>query len=474
MQFSVTVSPAPGDPSPTTPTVSLFISNLPAGAQITGATLNPNTGRYIATKDDLDSGAVRIIPPPNYSGTMPITVEAVAMNTQLNTATTGPQTVNVTVTPVADGPSITASPQAGVEDTATLLNISVGFPDNVDRTPGVPGDDTPEALSGFVRVTVSNGATLNQGTLVSPGVYDLTLGQLAGLRVTPAPNWHGAITVGVQATGIEPDNGATRTTSASFTVNVAGRRPAQRHGRQCRRRGGRRHRAHRPVGRPRRHGRLRGALGEDHRHPDRLDPVRRLQQRRRQLDHSGRVAGGPHPAPAQELQRRHEPRPRGLRARRQRNDRTRTVPFTVTVTPVADGASINPQNVTAQENAPRTLNLGVLMADANGASPGENAPELVEITLTNLMAGSGLTATGGTLVQLNATDWRFTGTKAQADTLAYLAGNNSGVDTVNISVVTIDGASRSAASAGQFDVTITPRPTRPRSSPPMSRDRAPR
>ncbi len=221
VQFSVTVSPAPGDPSPTTPTVSLFISNLPAGAQITGATLNPNTGRYIATKDDLDSGAVRIIPPPNYSGTMPITVEAVAMNTQLNTATTGPQTVNVTVTPVADGPSITASPQAGVEDTATLLNISVGFPDNVDRTPGVPGDDTPEALSGFVRVTVSNGATLNQGTLVSPGVYDLTLGQLAGLRVTPAPNWHGAITVGVQATGVEPDNGATRTTSAGFTVNVA-------------------------------------------------------------------------------------------------------------------------------------------------------------------------------------------------------------------------------------------------------------
>ncbi len=67
VQFSVTVSPAPGDPSPTTPTVSLFISNLPAGAQITGATLNPNTGRYNATKDDLDSGAVRIIPPPNYS-----------------------------------------------------------------------------------------------------------------------------------------------------------------------------------------------------------------------------------------------------------------------------------------------------------------------------------------------------------------------------------------------------------------------
>ncbi len=69
---------------------------------------------------------------------MPITVEAVAMNTQLNTATTGPQTVNVTVTPVADGPSITASPQAGVEDTATLLNISVGFPTMSTAPPASP------------------------------------------------------------------------------------------------------------------------------------------------------------------------------------------------------------------------------------------------------------------------------------------------------------------------------------------------
>jgi large repetitive protein len=121
---------------------------------------------------------------------------------------------------------------------------------------------------------------------------------------------------------------------------------------------------------------------------------------------------------------------------------TRNVPFTVTVTPAADGASINPQAIAVNENTPQLLNL-------------ENPAEQVEITLSNLLAGASITATGGTLIQLNATEWRFTGTKAQADTLSYIAGDNSGMDTVNVSVVTIDGASRSSAITGAFDATIT-------------------
>jgi hypothetical protein len=458
VRFTVTATTAPGDPSPTPPTVTLLISDLPVGSRVLGAIFNPNTQRYIAAADDLAAGRVSIIPPPNYSGSLPLTVEAVAMNTQLNSATTGPQTVTVTVTPVADGPSISASPQAGVEDVGTLLNLAVSLPDNVDRTPGLAGDDTPEALLGLIRVTVSSGATLSAGTLVTPGVYDLTLAQLAGLRLLPALNSHGTVVVTASATSIEPDSGATRTSTASFDLVV--RADADRPIAAASNVAGAEDGVIALVG-------LSAALVD-------VDGSERLSVKLAGMPEGSILSAGANNGdgswtiPVASLT--------GLTLRPPKDysgvmtlelqafsldadgsTNSRVVPFTVTVSPQADAPSLLARAVAGTENAPVALNLGLRMADATGGSPGENPPERIELTFTNVDLGAALTSGGGTLTRSVGTPstWTFTGTKLEADTLAYSAGNGFGVDSIDISAVSIDGASRSAAVVDAFTVTTT-------------------
>ena len=462
--FSVQVSQGSGENTTIPdPTVSLFISGLMPGARVTGAVINPNTGRYIATADDLAAGLVRIIPPLNYSGTMAITVEAVAMNTQLNTATTGPRIVNVTVTPVADGPSISAAPAAGQEDVGTLLNIGIGFPDSVDRTPGTANDDTPEMLTGLIRVSVDNGASLSAGTLVSPGVYDLTLAQLAGLRLVPAANWHGTVAITVAATGIEPDSGATRISTSNFNVVI--RAAADTPNATALNSTGAEDGV---IG----FGGLSATLVD-------TDGSEVLSVKIRGIPEGSILSAGANngdgswtiPTAALAALTIRPPKDYSgtmsltLEAYALDADgstATRAVPFTITVTPVADIASIDPRNVTGTEDNPLALNLNLLMSDTTGLLPGENTPETVEITFSNVDLPAGFAATGGTVTKLDATTWRFMGTKAQSDTLRYTAGNNTeGLDVIAVSVVSVDGASRSAAVNGTFTADVQARADAP-------------
>jgi hypothetical protein len=456
--FTVTVAPAPGDPSPTPPTVSLFISNLPVGTVITGATLNPNTGRYIATADELSSGQVRITPPANFSGTLPITVEALAMNAQLNSATTGPQVVNVTVTPDADGPAISASPAPGLEDTATALNLSVVLADTDAAS--------PEALNGPIRVTVSDGAILSAGTLVSPGVYDLTPAQLAGLTVTPAANWHGNIAVSVSATSREPGNGDTQTSTSNFTVTV--RAAADMPNATANDVSGAEDSTLALTG-------LSAALTDT----NPTNGAERLSVKIVGIPEGSILSAGANNGdgswtiPVASLAGLTLKPPKdysgvmnlSLQAFSLDADgstATRNVPFTVTVTPLADTPTLAAQAVTGMENSPVLLNLGLKMADTNGVHPGENLAERIELTFTGLVTSTALTAGGGTLTQLSATSWRFTGTAAEAGTLAYVASNDSGLDTITVSAVSIDGSSRSAAVVDAFTVTTTAEADTPR------------
>ncbi len=462
--FSVTVSPGPGENTTIPdPTVSLFISGLMPGARVTGAVINPNTGRYIATADDLASGLVRIVPPPNYSGTMAITVEAVAMNTQLNTATTGTQIVNVTVTPVVDGPSIAAAPAAGLEDVGTLLNIGISFPDSVDRTPGTANDDTPERLTGLIRVSVNNGATLSAGTLVSPGVYDLTEAQLAGLRLVPAFNWHGTVAVTVAATGIEPDSGATRINTSNFNVVV--RAAADTPNATALNSTGAEDGVIAFSG-------LSAALVD-------TDGSEVLSVKIRGIPEGSILSAGANNGdgswtiPTTSLASLTIRPPKDysgvmsltLEAYALDADgstATRAVPFTITVTPVADIASIDPRNVTGTEDTPLALNLNILMSDTTGFLGGENTPETVQIIFSNVDIPASFVSTGGVVTKIDATTWRFSGTKAESDTLRYQAGANMGaLDLIAVSVVSIDGASQSAAVNGTFTADVQARADAP-------------
>jgi Ca2+-binding RTX toxin-like protein len=140
---------------------------------------------------------------------------------------------------------------------------------------------------------------------------------------------------------------------------------------------------------------------------------------------------------------------------------TTTVPFTVTISPVADTVSLAPQNVTGGENAPLPLDLRLALGDVTGTTPGENPAEQVELTFAGLPPAALLSAAGGTLVALGGGGWRFTGTVAQAATLAFEAVNTSGVHAITVDAVAIDGASRSATVSAGFTITSTPQADAP-------------
>ena len=98
------------DPDDTSdPKVSLVISNIPAGAQLYGATLNPVTRKYLATMEDIEAGNVRIRPPRDFSGRTEVTVEAVATNRQAFASTSGEQALPLIFDPVVDGVGIAFS-----------------------------------------------------------------------------------------------------------------------------------------------------------------------------------------------------------------------------------------------------------------------------------------------------------------------------------------------------------------------------
>ena len=63
--------------------------------------------------------------------------------------------------------------------------------------------------------------------------------------------------------------------------------------------------------------------------------------------------------------------------------------------------------------------------------------------VTGIPAGALLAVTaGGTMIDLGSGSWRFTGSQAEANALAFAAGYAGGDHTIGMSVVTIDGASR--------------------------------
>jgi hypothetical protein len=63
---------------------------------------------------------------------------------------------------------------------------------------------------------------------------------------------------------------------------------------------------------------------------------------------------------------------------------------------------------------------------------------------------------GGALVDLGSGSWRFTGSQTEANALAFIAGYAGGDHTIGLSVVTIDGASRSTPMLDSLTVEVEP------------------
>ncbi|MCA3265782.1 MAG: hypothetical protein ING19_06900, partial [Azospirillum sp.] len=111
----------------------------------------------------------------------------------------------------ASAPTLGVSIAAGAEDTAIALDVRAALTDL----------DGSETLS----VTISGvptGGALSAGTNNGDGSWTLTSEQLPGLTLTPPADFAGALTLNVAATATETLGGATQTTMAALTVDVAG------------------------------------------------------------------------------------------------------------------------------------------------------------------------------------------------------------------------------------------------------------
>lgn len=459
--LNVTAAPAPGDT--TSPKVSVVISGLPAGALVTGALLLPpdhvgDPPRWTASADDVNSGLVRVTPPADFSGTMSVTIEGIARNSNLQSATSGQQAVPVSVDPVADGVTINASPASGVEDQAVALNISLAEKDV----------DGSEVIGSSTYLTLGNGATLVGGyATVAAGDPDAVVGgvsmvgyyrvptaNVGSLQILPASNWHGAVSVTLAAYSFEPidptpDADNLKLDTRTFTVNVTARAdapditvPVSVSGTEDT-----------AIALPG----LSAAL---------VDTVTANGAEVLSATISGVPFGskfsagsnngdGSWTVPVAALSTlTFTPPPNysgtatltlnGIAFELSNGDEaTSSSSFDVLVAPRADSVEILAANVTIDATAQAALALNVRMADTTGTLPGENPAEHIQITFTSVPTGISMLANGGgTITNPSAGMYLFLGTEAEANAIVAQAGPTAtgGTYTVSLSAVTIDGA----------------------------------
>jgi Ca2+-binding RTX toxin-like protein len=450
-----------------------MISGIPPGAQVDGARFNPETGRWVASAAAVNSGAVRIIPPADFSGTMNITIEAVATSASLQRATTGATTVPMTVDPVADGVAISAAPDASVEDIPLDLNLTLGERDV----------DGSEVIGPSVYVRLSDGATLvGSYPVVLAGDGDATidatslvgfarvpLADIATLQIRPAINWHGSISVEVAAFSTEPvdptpDADNTQLDVELFTVVVTADADAPNVAAPVSVSGvedtailitglsagladtvatnGAEVLSVKVSGVPQG---SRFSAGSNNGDGSWTIPVAALTglQITPPLNYSGTMTLTL-TAIALELANGDEAQS--------------SVNFNVVVAPRADSVEILAENISVDTSGSALLELNVRMADGNGTNVLENPPESIRITFSSVPTGLSLLASGGgAFTNPSAGTWIFTGSEVQANGIEAAVGATAtgGTYTVSLSAVTIDGADTLATTVtDSFQLTV--------------------
>ncbi|RVU39409.1 hypothetical protein EOI86_09280 [Hwanghaeella grinnelliae] len=222
--------------------VSITIGNL-NGASLVDGDGNPagtenGDGTVTLTVDQLQGLTVE--PAADSSDDLDLAVTVTTVD-EFGTVEAVGETLDVTVTPVADLPDVTAASVEGAEDTSIALNISATVTDQdgseaispLEVTTGFnegesgviitgfyPNMDSPIVLSGF-----EPGTTFNAGSLVD-GVLYLTVEDLPGLSLQPPADFSGdmELTISVTSTDSDPDSDESDTATAtqSFVVSVAG------------------------------------------------------------------------------------------------------------------------------------------------------------------------------------------------------------------------------------------------------------
>jgi hypothetical protein len=435
--LDVTVTKDPLDPSVPDPTITVVLTGIPLDAVVTGAFFNTINNSWVTDAATISSGGVVVTPAENFSGPINFTVDAIATNIYLQQADNSGNAGVLNVTPVADLASIVMTTPGGDEDSAIPVNIALGLGD----LNGTVNEQFQEPIV----VTVGGGATLSGGTAMGGGVYHLTLAELAGLTVTSASNNGNDIPISIAVTTVEPANGDTQVTTYNSVIPVT---PV----------------ADAPLitvfdvsGNEDTRIALTGlsALLVDTDGSETLSVTISGVLRGSILSAGANNGDGSWTIPVADLPLLTIKPPRNFSGDMELVFTAYSIEATgssamssatihVTVLPVADRVVVTPLPQSGNEGEAILLNLNIRPGDANGTRPGENPAETVSITLTGMTAGLVATASGGTITHAGGTTWTFTGSVAEANSLAVVSDGVTGSANIGVAVSMVDGISTSA------------------------------
>ena len=152
-------------------THTVTITGVPTGAALSAGS-DQGGGTWTLTPAQLTGLSVT---PPNDSDVDFQLNVTITSDDGSGTLSTTPQTIDVTVDPVADAPTLSVTdPASGTEDGS----VAITFPSSITSLSGMP--DFSVTVSG-----VPSGATLNVGTPNSDGTWTLEADQLTDVYVTP-------------------------------------------------------------------------------------------------------------------------------------------------------------------------------------------------------------------------------------------------------------------------------------------------
>jgi hypothetical protein len=192
--------------------LSFMLSGVPAGATLSAGT-DLGGGRWTLTLAQLEG--LTLTPPPQASGTFTLTLTAIATESEPGVPSARTSTTfTVSLDPVVDAGTVGGASE-GSEDTAILLQPTF-------ITPDADGSETWAELSQVAGLPP--GASLNRGSEIAPGVWQVSTADLrAGLvTIRPAEHSDEDFTLTLTTTLMDSANGtsANRVVTGTHTVTV--------------------------------------------------------------------------------------------------------------------------------------------------------------------------------------------------------------------------------------------------------------
>ncbi|CCH48890.1 Ig-like domain-containing protein [Pseudodesulfovibrio piezophilus] len=182
--------------------LEVSVSDLPAGATLSAGTKNSD-GSWTLSASDLPG--LTLLPDQNQSGDYTLSVTATSTEPETGETAQTSATFDVSITPVADAPTLIVDAATGDEDTTIPLDIEASLTD----------------ISEVLSVTLSQlpeGASLSAGINNPDGSWTLAPEDLPGLTLTPADNQSGDYTITVTATSQDGASQAETISDLSLSI----------------------------------------------------------------------------------------------------------------------------------------------------------------------------------------------------------------------------------------------------------------